>query len=127
MECDIYRAANNRSTFLFVKKGTQVQPSIQEKLGKIDFYKTITFDENSPLIAVNPKEVILNILQQGFHIQQAEVKVETKVEKTSEAGAAIGGGLLAASLGLGPIGAILGAAAGYMIANATKEEEQNEF
>lgn len=41
---------------------------------------------------------------------------------TSEAGAALGGGILAASLGLGPVGALLGAFLGYGIAQGAKKK-----
>lgn len=126
MNCDIYKATNHRGAYLFVESGTDVVNKVPEKvirkLGHIKYFKTITFDENSPLIAANPREVIENIQKRGFHIQGVEITVE----EVSEAGAAIGGGILAASLGLGPVGAIVGAVAGYLLANASKEGHKDE-
>ncbi|CAE6894355.1 YcgL domain-containing protein [Ectopseudomonas oleovorans] len=121
MDCDIYKAISHKDTYLFVEKGNRVSDKVSEKLlkkiGQVQHLKSISFDENSPLIAANPKEVINNIQTQGFHIQGAEIKIEDN----TGAGAAIGGGILAASLGLGPAGAIIGAVAGYLLANASKE------
>ena len=123
MDCDIYKATNHKGAYLFIPSGVEVTAALPEsvikKLGNIEYFKSISFDENSPLIAADPKEVIKNIEEQGFHIQGTEIK--TKVEEVSEAGAAIGGGILAASIGLGPVGALVGALAGYLLANASKE------
>lgn len=127
MNCDIYKAINHRGAYLFIEAGNEASEKVPEKvlkkLGHLQYVKSISFDEGSPLIAANPKEVIENIETNGFHIQGVEIKID---EVVSEAGAAIGGGILAASLGLGPVGAILGAAAGYWLANASKEGQKDE-
>lgn len=126
MNCDIYKVINHKSAYLFIETGNQVSDKVPEKvlkkLGQIQLFKSISFDENSPLIAANPEEVIENIQSNGYHIQGVEIKLE----EVSEAGAAIGGGILAASLGLGPLGAILGAVAGYLLASASKEGQKDE-
>ncbi|MCG7996601.1 MAG: YcgL domain-containing protein [Candidatus Thiodiazotropha taylori] len=126
MNSDIYKATNYKGTYLFIPSGVKISTALPEgvirKLGNLEYFKSISFDENSPLIAADPKEVIRNIEEQGFHIQGPVIK--TKAEEVSEAGAAIGGGILAASIGLGPVGALVGALAGYLLANASKEGGQ---
>lgn len=122
MECDIYRSSKMKRAYVFVKAGAPndiVPESILQKLGSLEFFKTISFDVNSPLIAANPKEVIESIEKVGYHIQGAGIETT----EISEAGAAIGGGILLASLGGGPLGAIIGAVGGYFLAHLTKEEK----
>ncbi|NQY53901.1 MAG: YcgL domain-containing protein [Campylobacteraceae bacterium] len=126
MNCDIYKLINIKGAYLFVKEDTDLETDISKdtlsKIGDLEYFKSINFDEDSPLIAVNQKEVIQNIEINGFHIQIAKIKKE----EVSDAGAVIGGGILAASLGLGLFGALVGAAAGYIIANLTKEGNKND-
>ncbi|MES9898556.1 MAG: YcgL domain-containing protein [Sedimenticola sp.] len=128
MDCDVYKVVNYKAAYLFVLSGTDVTSALPDKiienLGHLEYFKAVSFDENSPLIAANPKDVIDNIAKHGFHIQGAEIQI--KVEEVSEAGAAIGGGILAASLGLGPVGALVGALAGYWLANASKDGGRND-
>ena len=121
MKCDIYKSGSVKNTYLFVPAGTnphKTTPSpILKQVGELAFLKSVELEENSPLIAANPKEVIGNIQKKGFHLQSSEIKVARAI---SEAGAAIGGGILAASLGLGPIGAIAGAIIGAVVASSAK-------
>jgi len=128
LKTDIYKFKTNPNTYLFIKEGEDISivPSKTiNKLGEVTYVKSITLIPDSPLIAANPNEVILNIEKQGFHIQRSEVKMTVKENDVSEVGAAVGGGILAASLGLGPVGAIAGAALGLWIANIKKTEEDN--
>jgi uncharacterized protein YcgL (UPF0745 family) len=130
MKCDIYKSGVLKNAYLFVPAGsspkTSVTESVLSKLGTLSFFKTIEFDMDSPLIAASPKEVIENIEKNGFHIQGAEVRVTTKeTPEISEAGAAIGGGILAASLGFGPVGAIVGAALGALLASSAKGDKND--
>ena len=128
MNCDIYKATNHKSAYIFVESGAEVLSVVNrtalKKLGHIEFFKSISFDENSPLIAANPKEVIKNIRTHGFHIQGADIKI--KVEEVSEAGAAIGGGILATSFGFGPIVAVIAAVIGFLMAIALREVGKDE-
>jgi uncharacterized protein YcgL (UPF0745 family) len=127
MNCDIYKSSAKKGIYLFVETGKNVSETVPEKelkhFGDAVFFKTISFDESSPLIAANPAEVINNIKAKNYHLQGA--RVTTKVESVSETGAAIGGGILAASLGFGPLGAIVAALAGYALANASKSGNKN--
>jgi uncharacterized protein YcgL (UPF0745 family) len=130
MKCDVYKSGSLRNAYLFVPAGSAPQASTPEsvltQLGNLSFFKAIEFDENSPLIAADPKEVIENIQRQGFHIQGAEVRTQVKESQdVSEAGAAIGGGILAASLGLGPFGAIAGAIIGALLASSAKGDKND--
>lgn len=130
MKCDIYKSGSIQNAYLFVPCGISPEERLSKsqltKLGKLQLFKTIEFDADSPLIAANPKEVIENIDKQGFHVQLAEIQTTIKESKeVSEAGAAIGGGILAASLGLGPVGAIIGAALGAYLASSAKGERND--
>lgn len=125
MECDIYKSLKYKGCYLFVEKGSiitnDVPKELLSKFGSAEHFKTISVDENAPLIAADPQEIIKNIQEKGHHLQWAKTNVDT----VSEAGAALGGGILAVSLGLGPVGAIIAAAAGYALANSTKNERQS--
>ena len=130
MKCDIYKSSGLKNAYLFVLAGVKPQEctpeSVLKQLGELAFFKSIEFNEDSPLIAADPKEVIVNIHKQRFHVQGAEVCVEVKeAQEVSEAGAAIGGGILAASLGLGPVGAIAGAVIGALLASSAKGEKDD--
>ena len=130
MKCDIYKSGSLKNAYLFVPSGTSPEEELSDgvlaKLGSLQFLKAIKFDADSPLIAANPKEVIENIEKHGFHVQGAEVRTTIKDHnEVSEAGAAIGGGILAASLGFGPIGAIVGAALGAYLASSAKGENND--
>ena len=130
MKCDIYQSEGIKNAYLFLKSGlipdNQVPITILKNLGTLEYFKTIDFDANSSLIAADPREVINNIKKNGYHIQGAEIRIETKAHKEiSEAGAAIGGGILAASLGFGPIGSIMGALAGVILAASAKGDKDD--
>ncbi|TOJ42690.1 hypothetical protein CGI42_22770, partial [Vibrio parahaemolyticus] len=58
----------------------------------------------------------------GFHIQSAGIKTDN----VSSAGAAIGGGILAASLGFGIFGAAVAAIGSAMIANAANKNNTGD-
>lgn len=130
MKCDIYKSSRLKNAYLFVLAGTDPKEctpeSVLKQFGELVFLKSIEFEEDSPLIVADPREVIGNINQQGFHVQGAEVRIEVKEsQEVSEAGAAIGGGILAASLGLGPVGAIAGAIIGALLASSAKGEKND--
>ena len=127
MKCDIYKYSSKSGSYIFIESDNELSDMVPEDilltLGETTLVKTINFDENSPLIAANPKEVIKGINANNYFIQGT--KVTTQVGQVSEAGAAIGGGILAASLGFGPLGALIAAAAGFALANASKSEDKN--
>lgn len=123
MKTDIYKSLTIKSTYLIIESGSQLNelPStVLSNLGKLEYLKTVDFNPDSPLIAADPKEVIQNIQERGYHIQGTKTTTEI-----SEAGAAIGGGILAASLGFGPLGAIMGAALGAILASSAKEKKND--
>lgn len=125
MEYDIYKPSSKNNVYIFIEVGGVLENKVPENIlhgyGDVAFVKTISFDDKSPLISAHPKEVIESIKNNGYFIQGAAVT--TKVDNVSEAGAAIGSGILAASLGFGPLGAIVAAVAGYALANASKNED----
>jgi len=125
MEFDIYQSRKIRTIFIFVPSGIDplsVLPrEYQVHVGELSmFKKNKTINENDPIIGTSPKELINNVTSLGYHIQVVEIKTNI-----SEAGAALGGGLLLASLGGGPIGAVIGAAIGYFLAHNAKEKEDD--
>ncbi len=126
METDIYKSKSNPNTYLFVRSGrstTELPSALLEKLGTLEFLKSITVIPGLPLIAANPLEVIKNIKEHGYHVQWANVSVKSDV---SGVGAAVGGGILALSLGLGPIGAIVGAVLGAWLASEDSDAEEDK-
>ena len=130
MKCDIYKVGRINNAYLFLESGispgARVPSDVLGRIGKLEYFKTIEFDADSPLIAANPKEVIKNIRENGYHIQGAEVRTTTKENpEISEAGAAIGGGILAASLGFGPVGAVVGAVLGAILAASAKGDNND--
>ncbi len=122
MDTDIYKSKFISNAFLFVRRGSNVNDlprSVSRKLGKLDFFKSIVLDQNSQLIAVDPNEVITNIEENGYHIQGAKVSTEIP-----EIGAALGAGILTASLGTGPgVAVAVAAAVGYFLTHKAREDE----
>lgn len=123
---DIYQSKTHSKIFVFVEAGVDppivLSDNIQEKTGTLAlFKKNIEINEGDPLIGASPAQVIANVKKRGYHIQGVKVKTE----EISDVGAALGGGLLIASLGGGPIGAIIGAAVGYFLAYSAKEEDDD--
>lgn len=126
METDIYKSKKLKGTYLFIRSGSDtdnLSDEVVKKFGNFEYFKSLTLISGAPLIAADPDEVISNIEKHGFHMQGAEISVKVKESDVSEVGAAVGGGILAASLGLGPVGAIAGAVIGAWIANHSKDEE----
>ncbi|WP_076492493.1 YcgL domain-containing protein [Aeromonas veronii] len=127
MKCDIYKSDNKKGFYVFIKSGDSLDVYINHAELR-DFsspylFKTIEFDENSPLIAADPKTIKSSIESRGFHIQIAGVKTTTQV---SGAGAALGGGILAASLGFGVVGAAVAAIGAALIANAANKSKTED-
>lgn len=119
MKTDIYKSQAKPDTFLFVVTGEQPHDVLSEsdlaKIGKFSLFKTILLEPDSLLIGADPKEALQNIKQHGYHLQRTQTQVHDN--SVSEAGAAVGGGILVASLGGGPVGALIGAVAGYWLAH----------
>ena len=125
MICDIYKSKKKAGAYLFMKAGHLLQSlpnPVFDELGELELFKQIDLISEKPLIAVSPQTVIKNIETNGYHIQR--FKTETKINGVSELGAAVGGGILLASLGLGVIGAAIGAAVGLALSHTAKKEEE---
>ncbi|WP_321528831.1 YcgL domain-containing protein [Sedimenticola selenatireducens] len=123
METDIYQSQKVHGAYLFVPSGSSIAllpNELTHKLGKLQYFKTITINHGMKLIAADADEVIANIQKNGYHLQGASVTTKAKESDVSEVGAAVGGGILAASLGLGPVGAVAGALIGAWLANHSK-------
>ena len=125
MEFDIYQSSKSKMIFVFVSSGVDPLSVLPKKykvhVGQLSMFKrNKTINENDPIIGVSPKELINNVTSRGYHVQGVEIKTNI-----SEAGAAIGGGLLVASIGGGPIGAVIGAAVGYLLAHNAKEKKDD--
>ena len=124
MNCDIYKSST-KGIYIFVPAKSPPAACLPKatlaKLGTLSLFKSIE-KPDTPIIAADPTEVIRNIEKKGFHVQEPEILVNTKeTSKVSEAGAAIGGGMLGASLGFGPVGAIAGAVLGALLASSAKK------
>ena len=120
MNTDIYRSSTHRGAYLFVPAGTnptELPKYVLDRLGPVEYVKSIRLIADSPLIGAEPNEVRRNLESHGFHVQG--VSISTNV---SEGGAALGAGLLVASLGGGPVGAAIGAIIGYLLAHAAGED-----
>ncbi|EGR0311520.1 YcgL domain-containing protein [Vibrio cholerae] len=126
MKCDIYKSDNKKGFYVFIKSGVSLDKYKNQNALR-DFsspylFKTIEFDEDTPLIAADPKVVKSAIETKGFHIQSAGIKTDN----VSSAGAAIGGGILAASLGFGIFGAAVAAIGSALIANAANKNNTGD-
>ena len=124
MECDIYKSSSENLSYIFVEAGASLVDKVPKDIlmafGDSELIKTIHVNENSEFISSNPKEIIESINLKNYYIKRTSIAI--KQDSVSEAGAALGGGILAASLGFGPLGAIFAAVAGYVIANAAKDD-----
>ena len=121
MNADIYRSTKHRNAFLFVRAGANpesVPKKVKERIWPVEHFRQLSLIPNSPLIGADPNEVIRNLRKQGYHVQG--VRISTNV---SEGGAALGAGLLVASLGGGPVGAAIGALIGYWLAHTAEEDQ----
>lgn len=123
MNCDIYKSST-KGVYIFVpaksSPATCLPKATLAKLGALSLFKSIELKPDSPIIVADATEVIRNIEKKGFHVQEPEFLVNTKETSTvSEAGAAIGGGMIGASFG--PVGAIAGAVLGALLASSAKK------
>ena len=127
MNCDIYKSSI-KGVYIFVPAksppATYLPKATLAKLGTLSLFKSIELKPDSPIIVADATEVIRNIEKKGFHVQEPEFLVNTKETSTvSEAGAAIGGGMIGASLG--PVGALVGAVLGALLASAAKKKKND--
>lgn len=123
MKFDVYRSSKTETVFVFVESGVNPDQVIPEEyadhLGELNLFKTHKeIKPGDSLIGAPPEEIIANVQENGYSVQGVNIKTDV-----SEVGAALGGGLLLASLGGGPIGALIGATVGYLIARGSKEDE----
>lgn len=105
--------------YLFVPAGkdpAELPKRVLDRLGPIVYLRPIEVIADTQLIGADPNVVIRNLESRGFHVQGIEIST------VSEGGAALGAGLLVASLGGGPVGAAIGAIAGYLLAHAAEED-----
>lgn len=118
MLVDIYRPSNRSDLYLFVRSGInplQVPTDVRAQFGELVLFKSREIIPGQKLIGANTDEILQNISRAGFHVQG--VSVATQV---SEGGAALGGGILGASVA-GPFGALVGAVLGYALAEHAKK------
>jgi hypothetical protein len=118
MNIDIYKSIAPSGTYVAIPSGSNVPPQVVGTIGNVEVYKTnFPIEPESKLYAVDAPTVINVIQNNGFYIAK-----DSNQSDVSKAGAAIGGGILLASLGLGPIGAIVGALTGLVIANSAEKK-----
>jgi uncharacterized protein YcgL (UPF0745 family) len=118
MLVDIYRPSNRTDLYLFVSTGAdpmQVPSDVHTQFGQLVFLKSREIIPGHKLIGANTDEILQNISRAGFHVQGVGVAAQV-----SEGGAALGGGILGASVA-GPVGALVGAFLGYALAEHAKK------
>jgi uncharacterized protein YcgL (UPF0745 family) len=118
MQVDIYKSLMPSGSYVAVPSGSHLPQQIINSIGNVEIYKqNLPIEPQSKLYAVDAPTVIYNIQNQGFYFVK-----DTTQPDVSKAGAAIGGGILLASIGLGPIGAIIGALSGLVLANSVEKK-----
>lgn len=118
MLVDIYRPSNRTDLYLFVSSGfdpLHVPLDVHSQFGDLVLVKSREIIPGQKLVGTTADEILQNISHTGFHVQG--IGVATQV---SEGGAALGGGILGASLA-GPLGALVGAFLGYALAEHAKK------
>jgi uncharacterized protein YcgL (UPF0745 family) len=119
MQCDIYKPRDRSDLYLFVPSGVSPArhfPEILSQFGPLQFVKTREILPGQALIGANTDDVLQNIGAFGFHVQGVQIRTT----EVSEGGAALGGGVLGASVA-GPLGALVGAIIGLAIAEHAKK------
>jgi uncharacterized protein YcgL (UPF0745 family) len=118
MQVDIYKSVTPSGSYVAIPSGSYLPPHIKNSIGNVEIYKqNLPIEPQSKLYAVDAPTVLYSIQQQGFYFVK-----DTSQPDASKAGAAIGGGILLASIGLGPIGAIIGALSGLVLASAVEKK-----
>ena len=119
MKCDIYKSNTLDDVFIYVPSKAipiEILPSsIVEAVGKLELYCSLDLEEDSRLVGDDPEEILKGIEEHGFYVKHPF----RKRSPLAHAGAAIGAGILGATLA-GPIGAIAGSIVGYAIGELTK-------
>lgn len=118
MQVDIYRPSNRTDLYLFLLSGINPQhvpADVRAQFGELVLFKSREIVPGQKLIGANTDEILQNISRAGFHVQGASVTTQV-----SEGGAALGGGILGASVA-GPFGALVGAVLGYALAEHAKK------
>lgn len=124
MQCDIY-STDKKGLFVFVKQGilpSGILPSsLIAELGELNHFKSKNITESSSLIGADPNDVFDGIKEYGYALQGIETKTNV-----SEVGAAIGAGILVASLGAALPITLAVSAASYVAAHLLKDKEEEE-
>lgn len=136
MRCDLYNSGKEQGVRLYVREGVNPEDIVPaEELEKIkplisnNDFKSVPFSIEEPLLGVSVQDIISNVNERGYYIHKFTVKIESTItqqskKSISKAGAALGGGLLLASFGGGPAGALLGAIGGLVLASLQEEKAQ---
>lgn len=121
MKVDIYQMLGDEPHLIIVKHGSglEVAPkSIYSDLSKWGLVRNMNLSSSSTLVGAKASDVIESIKQKGFFTTITESS-----NNNSSIGAGIGAGILAASLGLTPIGSVITAIiAGILVASNNKEK-----
>ena len=123
MKVDIYQMLGEEPHIIIIKHGADLQnlvpKSLYNKIEKWGLVRNMNLSPSTTLVGVNAEDVMLHINEDGYF---ASIK-STSTSKSSSVGAGLGAGILAASLGLTPIGSIFAALiAGVLVAANTKEK-----
>ena len=124
MQCDIYSSIKKHNLYIFVesnRKPSDILPAdISKEVGELRFFKSRSINIGDLLIGTQSKEIIDSITEHGYALQSAEIKTYV-----TEVSAALGAGVLAASLGAPLILASSAAvAAGVAMSLISKEDKE---
>ncbi len=85
--CYIYRCSAKPDMYIYLAREDDfdaIDDSIKNKLGQLSLAMSIELDDNSKLAKEDPKKVIQNLKEQGFHLQlPSETSVEELMQKIS--------------------------------------------
>lgn len=73
--CYIYRCSRKQDTYIYLSEKddfSSVPDAVMNGLGLTEFALELEIDENTRLAKEDPKEVLDNLSEHGFHIQLAD-------------------------------------------------------
>lgn len=124
MQCNIY-TTDKKGLFVFVKQGVapdEVLPSsLFAELGELNHFKSKDITEDSSLIGADPNDILDGIKEYGYALQGIETKTNV-----SEVGAAIGAGILVASLGAALPITLAVSAGSFIAAHFLNDQEEDQ-
>lgn len=127
MKCNLYQLTGRMDGYLFLPADQTLDSlplTIRRNIGAPRFLMEVMLCEQPDLPGdIDTKAVIKNVQSNGFHLEEYGHTTNTVI---SRVGAAIGTGILVASLGLGMLGALASAATWLILAKFAKPTKGSE-